>query len=204
MPRSLLRGCLLRFSHIRRSLLDGQSSIESLRATPWKQFEFLVAEAFRRQGYEIEYSMNRGTDGGVDLTLRREGRTSLVQCKQWKVFSVGAPVLREMFGLMTAEHVDEAIIVTSGKFTRDALDFAAGNPIRLIDGPRLLALVQSVQAMPPAHPSAAVTTQDQQAAPACSYCGKPMVQRTVRRGAYTGNKFWGCPAYPECKGSRAC
>jgi hypothetical protein len=74
------------FSRHRRRLVDAQTSLQSLRNTPWKQFEFLVAEAYRRQGYQVEYSLGRGADGGVDLTLRRDGRMSLVQCKQWKVF----------------------------------------------------------------------------------------------------------------------
>jgi restriction system protein len=200
------------FSRHRRRLVDGQTSLESLRNTPWKQFEFLVAEAYRRQGYQVEFSLGRGADGGVDLTLRRDGRTSLVQCKQWKVFSVGAPVIREMFGLMTAANADEAIIVTSGKFTRDAQDFAAGKPIRLIDGPQLLALVQSVQISPSplrgegrgevsmlatAAPSAA-----EDASTACPTCGQPMVLRTSKRGANAGSQFWGCSTYPACKGTR--
>ena len=136
------------FAKSRSRLGDGQTSLVSLRKTPWKQFEFLVAEAFRRQGYQVEYSLGRGADSGVDLILQREGRKSLVQCKQWKVYSVGAPVIREMFGQMTAENAQEAIIVTSGKFTRDAQDFAAGKPIRLIDGQQLLTLVHSVQISP--------------------------------------------------------
>jgi restriction system protein len=186
-------------SRHRRRLIDSQTSLESLRNTPWKQFEFLVAESYRRQGYQVEFSLGRGADGGVDLTLRREGRTSLVQCKQWKVFSVGAPVIREMFGLMTAENADEAIIVTSGKFTRDAQDFAAGKPIRLIDGPQLLTLVQSVQTQPAdtAPPSAVVGADT-----ACPSCGQPMVLRTSKRGANAGNQFWGCSTYPACKGTR--
>jgi restriction system protein len=133
------------FGRHRRRLLDQQTSLDSIRALTWKQFEFLVAEAYRRQGYQVEYSLGRGADGGVDLTLRRDSRTSLVQCKQWKVFSVGAPVIREMFGLLHDQRADEAIIVTTGKFTRDAQGFAAGKPIQLIDGPQLLVLVQSVQ-----------------------------------------------------------
>jgi len=36
----------------------------------------------------------------VNLTLNRDDRKSLVQCKQWKTVSVGAPVIREMFGLI--------------------------------------------------------------------------------------------------------
>ena len=99
-----------------------------------------MAEAYRRQGYDVDFSLGKGADGGVDLVLRKAERILLVQCKQWKVFSVGAPVIREMFGLMTAEHADEAIVVTSGKFTAEAESFAQGKPIQLVDGPRLLQL----------------------------------------------------------------
>jgi restriction system protein len=182
--------------------LDQQTSVESIRALPWKQFEFLVAEAYRRQGYDVEFLLGRGADGGVDLTLRRDGRKSLVQCKQWKVFSVGAPVIREMFGLLFDQNADEAIIVTSGKFTRDAQDFAAGKPIRLIDGPQLLTLVQSVQTAPAATESGSEATPATATIPDCPSCGQSMVLRTSKRGANVGTQFWGCSTYPDCKGTR--
>lgn len=35
-----------------------------------------------------------------------------------------------------------------------------------------------------------------------SQVGKPMVLRTARKGARAGSQFWGCPAYPGCKGVR--
>jgi restriction system protein len=190
------------FGKKRHRLVDQLTSLEKLRETSWKDFEYLVAEAFRRQNYQVEYCLGRGADGGVDLTLRKDGRTSLVQCKQWKVFSVGAPVIREMFGLMTAEQADEAFIVITGKFTRDALEFAAGKPIRLIDGPQLLALVQSVQS----RPGVAIATDPKPepvGTPICPSCGRPMVLRTSRRGANAGNQFWGCSTYPTCKTTRA-
>lgn len=195
------------FARKRHRLVDEQSSLETLRETGWKNFEFLVAEAFRRQGYQVEFSLGGGADGGVDLTLYRDNRTSLVQCKQWKVFSVGAPVIREMFGLITAEQADEAIIVTSGKFTRDAQEFAAGKPIRLINGQQLLALVQSVQSNPAPADASPLRGEggrnpDEVSVTACPLCGKPMVLRTARRGSNAGNQFWGCSAYPDCKGTR--
>ena len=28
-----------------------------------------------------------------------------------------------------------------------------------------------------------------------------MVERTARRGSNAGNQFWGCSAYPACKGT---
>ena len=188
------------FGNRRRRLVDQQTSIESLRNTTWKDFEFLVAEAYRRQGFQVEYSLGRGADGGVDLVLRKDDRISLVQCKQWKVFSVGAPVIREMFGLLTSERADEAIIVTSGSFTRDAQSFAEDKPIRLVDGPQLLALVQSVQIRPASTEPETVEAPAQAAVPACPECGKPMVLRTARRGTNAGSQFWGCSTFPECKG----
>ncbi len=38
--------------------------------------------------------------------------------------------------------------------------------------------------------------------PACPLCGKPMVQRTARQGPHAGQAFWGCAAYPDCRGTR--
>ena len=147
----------------------------------------------------MDFSLGQGADGGVDLVLRKAGRVSLVQCKQWKVFSVGAPVIREMFGIMTAERADEAIIVTSGGFTSEAERFAQGKPIRLLDGPRLLKLVKQVQNRGHESSAPSPTTAEPDMPPFCPVCGKVMVLRTARRGQNAGNQFLGCPDYPDAK-----
>lgn len=36
--------------------------------------------------------------------------------------------------------------------------------------------------------------------PNCPKCGQAMVLRTAKNGKNAGNNFWGCSAYPECKG----
>ncbi|RPI60507.1 MAG: four helix bundle protein, partial [Planctomycetaceae bacterium] len=38
--------------------------------------------------------------------------------------------------------------------------------------------------------------------PTCPLCGKPMALRTARKGPRAGSQFWGCPGYPECKGTK--
>jgi four helix bundle suffix protein len=38
--------------------------------------------------------------------------------------------------------------------------------------------------------------------PVCPLCGKPMALRTAHKGANAGSQFWGCTAYPACRGSR--
>ena len=216
----LALGMLSAFSallaQLKRALLDQQRDLNTLGTLSWQEFEWLVGEAYRRQGYSVEESLVAGADGGIDLILRKEGQLALVQCKRWKTQSVGAPVIREMFGLLTHHGATRVIVVTSGHFSRDALAFAEGKPIELLDGAALLTLVQTVQRRPSQKPTPtgsappvggiSVPVSHQAAALAtdvlCPTCKAPMVKRTAKRGANAGNTFWGCSAYPTCRGVR--
>lgn len=98
----------------------------------WRDFEKLVAEVFRRKGYSV--SMTEGSaDGGVDVVLYRRGTRSFVQCKQWRSTKVGVGVVRELYGVMASESVEEGYVVTCGTFTEAAKDFAHGLNIHLVD-----------------------------------------------------------------------
>jgi restriction system protein len=199
----------------RRRLLDHQADLQSLRTLSWQQFEQLVGEAYRRQGYDVEETGGGGADGGIDLVLRGHGETILVQCKQWRVLQVGVDKVRELFGVLTSEGATRAIMVTSGNFTNDAKSFKVGKPLTLVDGPALATLVQSVRTpspgpvtlhrpapRAPANVPSAVSQPPSDASPPCPKCGAPMVLRSAKRGANAGNSFYGCPRYPECKGTR--
>ncbi|MBT4818466.1 MAG: four helix bundle protein [Lentisphaerae bacterium] len=37
--------------------------------------------------------------------------------------------------------------------------------------------------------------------PDCPLCSQPMVLRTAKTGPNAGSQFWGCSAYPECRGA---
>lgn len=65
----------------RRRLLDTQTGLDSLRAMSWREFEMVVGESFRRRGYAIQETGLGGADGGIDLILRKDGKTTLVQCR---------------------------------------------------------------------------------------------------------------------------
>jgi hypothetical protein len=71
---------------------------------------------------------------GSLVVAQKDGETVLVQCKHWKAKKVGVATVREMFGILNSERVSEAHIVTSGRFTDDAIAFAKGKPIELING----------------------------------------------------------------------
>ena len=74
--------------------------------------------------------------------LRKGGDKFLVQCKQWKVFTVRVNVVRELYGVMAANGAAGGFVVTSGRFTEDAKAFANGRNITLMDGDALLKLIK--------------------------------------------------------------
>ena len=185
----------------KRRLLERQTGLDSIRALSWREFEELVAEAYRRDGYRVLENEGAGPDGGVDLRLRRDGALLLVQCKNWRSRRVGVRVVREVYGVLAAEHAHEAVIVCSGDFTEDARRFASGKPIRLVDGEALLALVQGVGAAdhtPNRSPDPDLTDRSG-SRPICPRCGGRLVVRTAKRGDHAGRRFLGCESFPRCR-----
>lgn len=203
----LLAGCwlaaLLSFLDARRKrrLLETRTDLDSLAANGWRDFERLVGEAFRRQGYAVEETGLGGADGGIDLILRRDGRRTLVQCKQWRKERVSVNVVREMYGLLAHHRADDVIIAAWGGFTADAARFASGKPIRLLDGEALLAMIRTVQTgqVHPTERQEPMLTAPAADAPDCPQCGSDMVRRNNRRN---GAQFWGCTRFPACRGTR--
>ena len=111
------------------------------------------------------------------------------------------------------------LLAQYGKFSRwidsDDPDLAA-NALLLLIGRALNMLARQKEAQGEAFrqaggfrerlSAARLETRDQQqaevGAPECPECGKPMRKRLAKAGKNAGNPFWGCPAFPECKGAR--
>uniref|UniRef100_UPI003F81F7A4 restriction endonuclease n=1 Tax=Xanthomonas sp. 0924 TaxID=2835534 RepID=UPI003F81F7A4 len=194
----------------RRRFLETRTTLESLAAGGWRQFELLVGDAFRRQGYSVEETGLGGADGGIDLILRKDGRRTLVQCKQWKRQQVGVSIVREMFGLLAHHHAHAVKIACIGTYTKDAERFAEGKPIELIGGEQLLDMIRAVQQQATAQSTSAPVRIDSVfastestasatiATPSCPRCGSKLVQRRNRR---TRENFLGCSQFPKCRGT---
>ncbi|MDX1953049.1 MAG: restriction endonuclease [Verrucomicrobiota bacterium] len=168
-----------------------------------EEFENLVGPIFRTRGYFVENVGGGGADGGIDLRLRRTGEITLVQCKRWKVFKVGVKPIREFFGVMTSEGVDRGVFVSSGIYTNEALRFAEGKALELIDGAQFAEMAKAYQAhgrLQRTEVSAASLEDTTPNRPECPTCGKPMVLRRAKTGKNAGQEFWGCSAYPHCRG----
>lgn len=169
-----------------------RSALESIS---WGDFEILTAEVFRRKGFSVERRGGNGADGGIDLQMWHGKDKYLVQCKQWKSTKVGVNVVRELFGVMSAEGAVGGFVVCSGGFTKDAQKFAEGRSIELVSTDLMLRLVQQT-----------LDEGGEEDGPhgtlSCPSCGSGMVIRSATRGAMAGSNFWGCSRYPSCRGTR--
>lgn len=184
---------------------------DALDGISWREFEMLVGEGFRLQGYQVAETGD-GADGGVDLVLSKPGKHGgekfLVQCKQWRAYKVGVDVVRELYGVMAAKGAAGGFVVTSGRFTDEAVSFASGRNVTLVDGPKLHGLLRQARASADRSPARAAAAPSARTAAvpsnasSCPTCSKPMVRRTAKRGANAGGEFWGCTGYPACRGTR--
>ena len=111
-----------------------------------REFETLVTEGFRRQGYQVVEPTRGGMGSGGELTLRRDRETFLVQCKHWQASKVGIEPVHAMQRAMAARGAAGGFVLTGGRFGREAVAFASGCNVRLIDGPALRGLLEKAKA----------------------------------------------------------
>ncbi len=82
----------------RRHLLDWTTE---LRLASAQEFEWLVGEIFRREGWNVEETGREAApDGNVDLRIRRAEQEMLVQCKRWQAKPVGVDEIRRFAGTL--------------------------------------------------------------------------------------------------------
>jgi restriction system protein len=62
-----------------------------------------------------------------------------------KAAKVGVEKVRELFGILMHEEAKEAVLVTRGIFSEQALSFAAGKPMKLIDGSQFAEIARQLQ-----------------------------------------------------------
>jgi len=108
-------------------------------------FEELVRQLFERMGYQATLT-KASHDGGIDIEVHdptpiRGGRF-LVQCKRYSGV-VGAPYVRDLFGVVQGAGATKGILVTTSHFSADARAFAQGKPLELIDRAQLEALLRA-------------------------------------------------------------
>lgn len=139
----LLLAWLARFrATLRESSWAALSLTEAHRLSPSDFEEYVAQRIFARQGYQVENTPDV-KDGGIDVLVRdQHGHLIVVQCKRYSN-TVGAATVRELYGTMIHEGAAHAFLVTSGRISKDAQDWAKGKPLFLMDGQLLARLARA-------------------------------------------------------------
>jgi restriction system protein len=111
-----------------------------------KEVERVVAEAYRRRGYQLVALASFGAASDAGMLMTKATQRLLLQCKYWNTRKIAEMPVRELYGMMAAHNANAGILITSGSFTLEASRFAGYGSIQLIDGPRLLALLRDNEA----------------------------------------------------------
>jgi restriction system protein len=139
--REAIREGRERIEHQYRQARRADLKLAQLSSLTPESFEEFVAELFEALGYVVETVGGSG-DEGADLRLRRgDGLLAVVQCKYHKKGVVGSPVLQKFLGTIHHTLSHKGYFVTTSTFSLSAEKFAAEHPIELVDGPRLIELV---------------------------------------------------------------
>ncbi|MGY0634800.1 restriction endonuclease [Luteimonas sp. A478] len=143
-----------RLKHVSRRHNDALAKIR------WDRLEHLLADHYRAQGYNVDHVGTGGAgarfDGGIDLKLRRGTEYVVVQVKHWNAYQVPHNEVHQLIGLMVNDGATGAVLITSGEFTKAAIEAATRHGhVQLVDGQELRALL-GLREGPAADPGASL------------------------------------------------
>ena len=110
----------------------------------WEEYEKLVKVIFESNGYTVSRIGGHGADGGIDLIVKKNFKTSMVQCKRYSS-NVGVKVVREMFAVGIDKKMSNVYIYTSADFTKEAYKFAKNKNVILMNGDKTLSQMKKIK-----------------------------------------------------------
>ncbi len=182
-----------------------QKSLADIQNIKPKQFETYCAILFGKLGFNAK-TTSYTKDGGVDVIATKDGQTHFIQCKKYITRKVTLSEVRDFYGAMADAGCRRGFFVTTGFFTLDAEQFAAGKQVELMNGERLVEYLEHVGAdlstitmtPRPTAPQSSATVKPA-TEKTCPKCSAKLVRRTAKRGSMAGTDFWGCSGFPECR-----
>lgn len=118
---------------------------DALSRVAWQDFEVLVANHFRDQGFDVMHCgdgrFGRRDGSAVDLRLRKDGRLTLVQCRHATVSRIDAAAVARLLALRAEDGADGAIVISSGDVPEAARKAAEAGGAKVIDGVAVRAML---------------------------------------------------------------
>ncbi len=120
-----------------------ESGINDIDKMDGKTFEKYLEVLFRKLGYRVERTRYIG-DYGADLVTAKNGVKTIIQAKRYKS-KVGVKAIQEAVAAKGYYECQEAMVVTNSVYTRQAIELARANGVKLWDRNDLVNALLSVK-----------------------------------------------------------
>jgi restriction endonuclease len=124
----------------RKWLREHDQIMAVVRELSWEGYLSLVADIFRREGYEV--FTGEGPDGDViDMEVVKGAERMVVNCQLRGLGQIDTAPLAEMAEVAKRNGADGAFVISDGDFAPESWSFADEEALVLIDRDALLGLV---------------------------------------------------------------
>ncbi len=165
---------------------------ELLSKLEWKRFEELVVAYYVKTGV-VAVRTKTGPASPVHIKISWKGEPrpfACVQCIAHPQGLVDAKSLQDLFAVLTAEDIRRGYVVSRGKFSVNARDYAEEKHLTLLPGDIFLEKLNALPDTARNEIMQTVTTGDYQT-PSCPKCDARMVHST------DDPAMWRCPSHAD-------
>ena len=109
-------------------LKHGIIQIEDLHELTPNEFEHWCADFLGKEGFNNLYITPKGSDDGKDIICNKANDIYYVECtkfvlSQSEKHQIDIEIVKKLIGSMASEKITNGIIITSGIFTKDAINY---------------------------------------------------------------------------------
>ena len=178
---------------------DSISNTNNINSLSGTEFEVVCKHLIEKMGFTAEMTKATG-DGGIDIIAYNPqpllSGKYIIQCKRYSG-SVGEPIIRDLYGVVTSERANKGILMTTGTFTAPAIRFAEGKPLELIDGSKFLELLGKKDDISSDNIIKDSLDLDESLAWYCSFIGKGIDSLPFQCECEDVQGLFGCANYQE-------
>jgi len=120
-----------------------RSGVNDIDQMDGKTFEKYLEVLFKKLGYQVERTRYVG-DYGADLVVRKNEIKTIIQAKRYKK-NVGIKAVQEAVAAKGYYECDEAMVVTNSFYTKQAVELAKANHVKLWNRDDLVNALLSVK-----------------------------------------------------------
>lgn len=141
-------GTLDKYTVQRRREATSHTSNVFLDRMDGYQFQGFIADLYQRLGFSNVRVGPVGADEGIDIKMEQPTAVGtircVVECKHHAEGIIGRPVIQKLHSAIITKAMNKGIVVTSGYFSSDAIQYAENVGIELVDIDKLEELGKKV------------------------------------------------------------